>query len=91
MWAEAAAAVGADVEEIGAGFAVITRGDAETLVRESLVMLDSPPNLELALAKPVLHPLLEAAGLPVTPSVVGSRQELRNARAFVRGAAGSSS
>ena len=88
VWAEAAAAVGADVEEIGAGFTVITRGDAETLVRESLVMLDSPPNLELALAKPVLHPLLEAAGLPVTPSVVGSRQELRNARAFVRGRAG---
>ena len=84
VWSDAASAVGAEIEQIGSNFVVIRRGDAETIVRESLVMLDSPPNLDLALAKPVLHPLLEAAGLPVPPSVVGSRQGLAQARAFAR-------
>jgi cyanophycin synthetase len=64
-WRCAAAALGAEVEDLGRDFLVVRRGCVSTLVRRHLVMLDHPATLELAGDKPLVHRLLAGIGLPV--------------------------
>ena len=66
LWTGAAATVGAEVEDLGRDFLLISRGATSTIVQRALVMLDHPATLELAGDKPLVHRLLAEAGLPIT-------------------------
>ncbi len=76
IWTEAAKALGADVEELGAGFLVIRRAGVETLVQRNLTMLDTAASVALALDKSVMHRLLAASGIAVAEQIEGHRGEL---------------
>ncbi len=84
MWQEAADAVGARLEELGDGFRLACRGEAETLVWRDLVMLDHPANAALAGHKPLVLRLLRAEGLPVPEQVSVGPDGLDAAVAFLR-------
>ena len=66
LWTGAAVTIGAEVEDLGRDFLLISRGDHSTIVRRAFVMLDHPATLELAGDKPLVHRLLAQAGLPIT-------------------------
>jgi cyanophycin synthetase len=76
IWTEAATALGADVEKLGAGFLVLRRAGAETLVQRNLTMFDHPASVGLALDKSIMHGLLVAGGVPVADHVEGHRNDL---------------
>jgi glutathione synthase/RimK-type ligase-like ATP-grasp enzyme len=65
IWGEAAAAVGANVEELGDEFLLLRRSERSTIVRFHLVMLDHPATTALALDKAVVHRLLRDRALPI--------------------------
>ena len=65
IWTEAAAEVGAQLEELGDGFLELSAGGRRTRVRDELVALDDPVSIELSFDKPLVHRLLAREGLPV--------------------------
>ena len=65
LWRSAAANVGATVEDLGYGIYRIARGDRETFVSASRVMLDGPVTLKMAGNKPLVSRILEEHGHPV--------------------------
>ncbi len=69
IWNSAAAGNGARVTETTSGFLEISRGSVTTLVRETLVELDSPVVLELAGDRTATSARLAGVGLPVTDSL----------------------
>ena len=84
MWRDAARDVNAMVERLTGEFLRVRRGGVETLVNQSLVMIDSPVTVELALDKPAVRSLLDAVGLPTARSTVVRRGDVAAARAFRR-------
>jgi hypothetical protein len=84
IWRDAAAAVGAEVRDIGSGFLEIGRGGAAANVWQQVVPLDDPVTLRLALDKPVVHELLTKAGVPVPEHVEWSFSDPAPALAFMQ-------
>jgi cyanophycin synthetase len=64
MWRDSAAAIGADIEDVGYGFFRIARAGRVTFVRQSDVMLDDHLSLEIAGNKPLVYKLLARDGYP---------------------------
>ena len=86
IWAEAAAEVGAELEELGDGFLELRARGRRTRVREELVALDDPVAIELSFDKSLVHRLLAREGLRVPEHVEIDAQSPDGAAAFlVRG------
>ena len=83
IWEAAAAAVGADVEEMGNEFLLLSRGERSTVVRFHLVMLDHPATTALALDKAVVHRLLRERGLPVPDHYLFDAHDRQGAEVLV--------
>jgi cyanophycin synthetase len=64
MWRQAAAAIGAEIEDVGYGFFRVSRGPRATFVRQSDVMLDDHLSLEIAGNKPLVYKLLARQTCP---------------------------
>ncbi|HEY5386503.1 MAG TPA: hypothetical protein VIL79_01235, partial [Thermoleophilia bacterium] len=86
-WADAAASVGATVEELGGGLLDIRSGDPLLRVRENLTSLDDPVTLAVAGDKPLVYRLLAARGLPVARHAVCRYDDLATATVFAAGLA----
>ena len=87
IWGEAAAAVGAEVVELGSGFLEIRSNGARTTVWNHWVPLDDAVTLKLALDKALMHRRLKEAGLPVPEHVEFRVGDLDAAQGFLdRGA-----
>jgi D-alanine-D-alanine ligase-like ATP-grasp enzyme len=85
IWTEAAAEVGAEVDELGDGFLELSTGGSHTRVRDELVALDDPVSIELSFDKPLVHRLLAAEGLPVPEHVEIDASSPAEAEAFLAG------
>jgi cyanophycin synthetase len=83
IWAEAAAAVGAELVDLGDGFLELRRGGRWTRVRHERVMLDDLVSVDLSEDKALVHRLLREAGIPVPEHVEYTLGELDRAAAFV--------
>lgn len=84
-WADAAASVGATVEELGDGLLDICHGDLLLRVRDNLTSLDDPVTLAVAGDKPLVYRLLAARGLPVARHTVCRYDDLVAASVFAAG------
>lgn len=84
IWEEAAAALDAHVRHVGDGFLEISRGPRTTRVWRYEVMLDHPVTARLALDKPLVRRLLQAAELPVPDAVECPVHDTRAAVDFVK-------
>jgi cyanophycin synthetase len=84
IWRDAAAAVGAEVRDLGSGFLEIARGGPSAKVWQQVVPLDDPVTLRLALDKPVVHELLTKASVPVPEHVEWSFSDPAPALAFMQ-------
>jgi hypothetical protein len=84
IWRDAAAAVGAEVQDIGSGFLEVSRGGPAAKVWQQVVPLDDPVTLRLALDKPVVHELLTKAGVPVPEHLEWSFSDPAPALAFMQ-------
>lgn len=65
IWTEAAAAVGAEYEQLSDDFAEMRRGGARTRVMRQSTELDAEVTLEIASHKGLVHGWLTGAGIPV--------------------------
>ena len=83
IWAEGAAEVGAELDELGDGFLELSAGGRRTRVREELVALDDPVAIELSFDKSLVHRLLGREGLPVPEHVEIDATSPDGASAFV--------
>lgn len=83
MWADAARAVSAEIDELADEYLVIRRGDRETLVWQNLVPLHSQPSMKLADDKALVHHLLRAVDVPVPDHVVVDARDLQPALEFL--------
>jgi D-alanine-D-alanine ligase-like ATP-grasp enzyme len=83
IWAEAAGAAGARLDELGSGFFRFTRGDASTTAWFHEVQLDDAVSLRLALDKTLVHRLLTDEALPVPRHVEFHHRDLAPAREFL--------
>ena len=88
LWREAAAALGAEVEDLGGGFLEIRRAGRATRVRRKEVMLDDPVTLELAGDRLTAHRLLSRAGIPVPRQALFSLHDRSPAEALLRASGG---
>ena len=88
MWHEAAAAVGADVADLGGGLLAFRRDGATTRVWNNWVGLDDIVTARLAADKERAHGLLTAAGLRVPAHRRFRARSLRPAREFLAECAG---
>lgn len=70
IWSEAATAVGAEHEDLGAGFAELRRHGRSVRVHHQLTPLDDGVALRLALDKPLSLSRLSAAHVPVPERVL---------------------
>lgn len=84
-WADAAASVGATVEELRDGLLDIRHGDLLLRVRDNLTSLDDPVTLAVAGDKPLVYRLLAARGLPVARHTVCHYDDLAAASVFAAG------
>jgi D-alanine-D-alanine ligase-like ATP-grasp enzyme len=88
MWHEAAAAVGAEVADLGGGFLVFRRDGATTRVWNNWVGLDDLVTARLAADKERAHRLLKSVGLPVPAHRRFTARDLGPAREFLAGCGG---
>ena len=88
MWHEAAAAVGAEVADLGGGWLVFRRDGATTRVWNNWVGLDDIVTARLAADKERAHRLLTAAGLRVPAHRRFCAGDLGPAREFLAGCGG---
>jgi len=82
-WREAAAEIGADVVELGAGFLEIRLGGRRTRVWGQHVEVDHPLTLQLAGDKAVVHGLLRAESIAVPDFASFHLGTLADAEAFL--------
>jgi len=83
IWADAAAAQGAEPVDLGRGFLLLRQGGRETTVWNNQVKLDDPVALRLAADKPLAHQLLSTAGLPVPGHLEFHYRDLSSAFRFL--------
>jgi D-alanine-D-alanine ligase-like ATP-grasp enzyme len=89
IWRGAAAEVGAEVRDLGAGFLEVSRaGGPAAKLWQQVVPLDDPVTLRLALDKPVVHELLTKASVPVPEHVEWSFSDPGPALEFMSRAGG---
>lgn len=84
IWREAAGALAAEIESLGAGFFEIRRAGVRTRVCGMRVALDDPVTLRLAGHKPLVHSLLARAGIPVPRAERFSLHDQGPARTLLR-------
>ena len=85
MWTEAAAAVGAEIDEEPSGFLRITRNGVWTRVWRQWVQLDDAVTIRAALDRTFVHAALAGAGIPVPANITVPVSDLGAARDMVRG------
>lgn len=78
-------AAGAELEELGGDFLLLSRGEVQTVVSRHLVMLNHPATAALALDKSIVHRLLVEDGLPVPEYVEVDREDRATALSFLAG------
>jgi D-alanine-D-alanine ligase-like ATP-grasp enzyme len=83
IWRDAAAEVGADLEELGDGFLRLFRAGRQTVVWRHLVMFDHPATTALALDKSIVHRLLSREGLQVPDHIQAAREDRSQALEFL--------
>ena len=88
MWADAADAVGATVEELGSRYLKIGRDGKDTVVAGHHVMLDHPATISLALDKPLVHELAAGRGVPLPDWIAVPQGDLAAGVKFLRAEAG---
>jgi D-alanine-D-alanine ligase-like ATP-grasp enzyme len=79
IWAEAAAAVGAEMERLPSQVIELRRGDAWTRVWRQWVMLDDVVTVRVALDRELSSRLITSAGLPIPVSCRAKVGDLRPA------------
>jgi D-alanine-D-alanine ligase-like ATP-grasp enzyme len=84
IWRRAAEAVGATLEDAGAGYFELQRGRARTRVWLNWIDLEDIVTHRLSLDKPRVHDLLVAAGVPVPEYAEFDFRDLAGAEAFLR-------
>lgn len=84
IWEQAATTLGAELEDLGAGFLRIRSGEGETTVWRHLVAFDDPVTLRLAGDKPAVHRLLASAGLSTPEYATFERGDLSPAMRLMR-------
>jgi cyanophycin synthetase len=89
LWTRAAGTVGADIDAVGYEFFRIRRGDRQTFVHLSDVMLDDHVSLDIAGNKPLTYRLLAERGFRPPRHLEYHLGEVRAAYRFVRELAGS--
>jgi len=88
IWTEAAAAVGAEYEELSDDFTEMRRGDARTRVKRQSTELDAEVTLEIASHKGLVHGWLTAAGIPVPEHHAFDYRDLASGIEFLEAAGG---
>jgi cyanophycin synthetase len=88
LWTAAAANVHAAIDDLGYGICRISRGDRETFVSGSKVMLDGPVTLTMAGNKPLVSRLLEQHGHPVGRFLEFTLADLERAEQFLQNLGG---
>jgi glutathione synthase/RimK-type ligase-like ATP-grasp enzyme len=88
IWDGAAAAVGAQLSELGGGFLLMSRDGVQSVVRHHLVMLNDPATNALALNKAIVHELLVGAQIPVPQYREAGRGDPTQALSFMRASTG---
>jgi cyanophycin synthetase len=83
-WREAAAQLGAEIEDLSDDISRIMRDDFQTKVCRNYTALDDPVTLALAGNKPAVYRLLAHNGLPMPRHALFSLEQLDLARAFLR-------
>lgn len=76
IWEQAAAALGAELDDLGSGFLRIRNGRHETTTWRHLVALDDPVTLRLSGDRPAAHRMLSSAGLPTPLYATFDRRNL---------------
>ncbi len=87
-WENAAASIGADIEDMGNGFWQIRKGNAVTFVHNERVMLDNPVILALVGDKALVYRLLAEDHCPVPRSQVFTLDTINKAFEFQQKTAG---
>ncbi|MGN6373395.1 MAG: hypothetical protein ACTHM1_10485 [Solirubrobacteraceae bacterium] len=80
IWQQAAAALDAELEDLGGGFLRIANGARATTVWRHLVELDNPVALRLSGDRAAVHRVLSSAGLPTPRHAAFERRDLSAAR-----------
>jgi cyanophycin synthetase len=83
LWADAARQLGAQATDLSSGFVELRRGSARVLVWNHWVPLDDVVRLKLSLAKPLVHEILTAGGLPVPEHALFHVDDLSPALEFL--------
>jgi D-alanine-D-alanine ligase-like ATP-grasp enzyme len=83
MWAAAARACGAEIEDLGEGFLEVSRGSSRARVKGQLAPLNDEVSVELVADRGRLYRLLAAAGLDVPEHHEFDRGSVRDALAFL--------
>lgn len=84
LWTEAAAEIGAEVEELAEGIWRISDGAGTVIVTNHMTPMDNPVVLRLASHKPVSYRLFEDAGVPVAPHRVFHAADMEAMEAFMQ-------
>lgn len=84
LWEDAAAEIGAKLEEFGYGYYKISRDAAYTFVQEAKVMLDDHLSLRMAGNKPLVHRILAERNYPVQDYLEYRLHSLGKALEFIR-------
>jgi cyanophycin synthetase len=83
VWREAAATLGAEIEDLGDGAFEIRLGDAWTRVAQNATAIDDLASHRVVRMKAVMYRLLQRAGVPVPRHVAFDVQDMRPAVAFM--------
>jgi cyanophycin synthetase len=83
LWSDAAAKVGATIENLGYGVCRISRDGRATFVSGSRVMLDGPVTLKMAGNKPLVSRMLKEHGHPVGPFLEFELAQIDKAERFL--------
>src|SRR4051794_7242880 len=83
-WREAAEALGASWEPVGAGIAEITLGDFRTRVVENTCAIDDPVTIALLADKPLTYRVVARESVPVPRHLAFTLRSVRRATDFLR-------
>jgi D-alanine-D-alanine ligase-like ATP-grasp enzyme len=83
VWQEAAARLGATIEDLGHDVLEIRLGEARTRVRQNFTGMDDLGTHHVVRAKPVIYRMLARAGLPTPRFVTFGVEDMETAVAFL--------